>query len=92
MARGLSDLQKWIIREVEAHGYITTQDIHTRYFRWQKGIHRGSNWAKAFSPNVDPKDYNRVNATISRSMHRLVRRGLVVKGVGNGFWKSQAIG
>jgi hypothetical protein len=70
MGRGLSDLQRWMLQELGKEGYLPYCMIHERYFGWRRSRHyRGS---------IAPDEYNRVNATISRSARRLAKRGLVI--------------
>jgi hypothetical protein len=74
MGRGLSDLQRWMLQELEKEGYLPYFMIHERFFGWRP-YHSAS--YRKYRRTVTPAEYNRVNATISRSARRLANRGLV---------------
>jgi hypothetical protein len=78
LGRGLSALQQWIVREVQARGQLQYDEIRREYFGWEPPKGKASYLRyKPFRPEIDPKTYNRVNATLSRTIKRLVKRGLV---------------
>jgi hypothetical protein len=77
LARGLSALQQWIVREVQARGQIEYDEIRREYFGWETRRIRAMYLSPKFRTEIDPKVYNRVNATLSRTIKRLVKRGLV---------------
>jgi hypothetical protein len=71
-------LQRWIVREVQTRGQIEYDEIRREYFGWEAPKGKASYLRyKPFRPEIDSKVYNRVNATLSRTIKRLVRRGLV---------------
>jgi hypothetical protein len=81
MGRGLSPLQRWIMREVETAGKLYYVDIYTRYFGWQPTSRAWSKDGQHFSPtSIGLREYRRVVATVSRSCKRLEQRGLVYLG------------
>jgi hypothetical protein len=78
MGRGLSDLQRWILREARERGHLHARDICTDYFGWKPPRYYGGSYAKTFRPeDIGRDEYNRVMATISRSLSRLEARGLI---------------
>jgi hypothetical protein len=91
MGRGLSDLQRWILRQTFERGTVTNAEICQGYFGWpdrQPAYCIRSRWdgepvlqcirSEAFSPQaIGHKHYHVVTVTISRAIHRLGRRGLV---------------
>jgi hypothetical protein len=78
MGRGLSPLQQWIVQEVQTRGRLSYDEIRREYFGWEtKDIRRRPYYRPLVRYDVDPKTYNRVNATLSRTVKRLLRRGLV---------------
>ncbi len=77
MGRGLSDLQRWILREACRRGQLEYVDIRREYFGWES-TGKDQQLRDRHSPkDVGPEEYNRVMATISRSCRRLESRGLV---------------
>jgi hypothetical protein len=91
MGRGLSDLQRWILRQVYERGTISNTEICQDYFGWpeREPIYRVREgpWGDpilqcirgaGFSPErIGRRHYHVVTVTISRAIHRLARRGLV---------------
>jgi hypothetical protein len=77
MGRGLSDLQRWILREARERGQLEYTEIRRDYFGW-KPERKDKQLRDRYSPQeVGAEEYNRVMATISRSCRRLQARGLV---------------
>ncbi len=81
MGRGLSELQRWILREARARGRLYYADICEGYFGWNRkprGTLSENYNRQMFSRQaIGEKEYDRVMATISRSCLRLERRELV---------------
>ena len=79
MGRGLSDLQRWILRETCHRGQLEYADIRRDYFGW-KPKQKDQQLRDRYSPqDLGADEYNRVMATISRSCRRLEARGLKVR-------------
>ncbi len=77
MGRGLSDLQRWILREARQRGQLEYSDICQGYFGW-KPLRKDQQLRDRFSPKqIGAAEYNRVMATVSRSCRRLAERGLI---------------
>jgi len=77
MGRGLSDLQRWILRQTCKRGQLEYADIRRDYFGW-KSKQQDKQLRERYSPqDIGEDEYNRVMATISRSCRRLEARGLI---------------
>lgn len=78
MGRGLSDLQRWILKAAEERDRLYYSDICEGYFGWTKIDGRSGPGAQKFDrAAIGAAEYNRVMATVSRSCRRLEARGLV---------------
>jgi hypothetical protein len=88
MGRGLSDLQRWILRECVAGDHVGMYYWHIclHYFKWPAHTqHQPNDFPQHFSvgnpifrsQDIGVKEYRRVMATISRSCARLQARGLI---------------
>jgi len=77
MGRGLSDLQRWILREACERGQLEYSYIRRDYFGWES-TRKDQQLRDRYSPDaIGEAEYNRVMATISRSCRRLQERGLI---------------
>ena len=77
MGRGLSDLQRWILREACRRGQLEYADIRRDYYGWESK-QKDKQLRDRYSPSeIGAAEYNRVMATISRSCRRLEARGLI---------------
>lgn len=74
MSRGISDLQKGILLLGLQKGFLLTQDILCWWWGWEP-----AEWG---AKNAGSHQYNAAHASLSRSLDRLWRRGLVT------IWKS----
>jgi hypothetical protein len=79
MGRGLSNLQRWILSEARRRGWLEYDEIYQGYFGWRRtGPYWPNELRQTFSPrDIGEGEYNRVMATVSRSVRRLEERGLV---------------
>jgi len=76
MSRGISDLQKGILLLCQEKGFLLTQDILGWWWGWEP-MEWGSKKA-----TVGESEYRAAYASLSRTLDRLWRRGLVK------IWKS----
>jgi len=74
MSRGISDLQKGILLGCLEKGFLSTQDILCWWWGWEP-----AEWG---AKKAGSHQYNAAHASLSRSLDRLWRRGLVT------IWKS----
>jgi hypothetical protein len=101
VGRGLSDLQRWILRRAGSVRNVPHADIMAGFFKMQPkralqydkdGILRWPG-GKYFDPQqIGAARYRAIQATISRACTRLEVRGLVVRLVGYySHWSGVAI-
>ena len=74
MSRGISDFQRGILLGCREKGFLSTQDILCWWWGWEP-----VEWG---AKNAGSHQYNAAHASLSRSLDRLWRRGLVT------IWKS----
>jgi hypothetical protein len=78
MGRGLSELQHWILDQVDACGTLRYADICAGYYGWTPVRPIDPSHGQYFSPaTIGRQEYRRVLVTISRACKRLARRELV---------------
>jgi hypothetical protein len=85
MGRGLSDLQRYILRETARQGIIFRVHILAGYFRWPSDyrIPQGDPGAcgdktRYFSKHeIGQRRYEAGMASVSRAVSRLIQRGLL---------------
>lgn len=78
MGRGLSDLQRWILHQVDTRGTLYYAEICAGYYGWTPVRPLAHCSGLYFSPaTIGPQEYRRVLVTVSRACQRLARRGLV---------------
>jgi hypothetical protein len=81
MGRGLSELQRYMLRRAAELGKASRVDVLIGHFGWQprRMVYRpGLAWGKMFSPRrIGEKKYRSDQASLSRAWQRLVRRGLL---------------
>jgi hypothetical protein len=76
MSRGLSHLQKGILLLCLENGFLSTQEILSAWLSWTP-----AKWGSKVA-TVGKSEYNAGHASLSRTIGRLWRRGLVV------IWKT----
>lgn len=74
MGRGISELQQGILLGCLENGFLSTQDILSWWWGWEH-----AEWG---AKKAGSDEYNAAYASLSRSLDRLWRRGLVT------IWKS----
>ena len=81
MGRGLSELQKFILKETAKRGILFRRDIRDRFFRWKSVEEKGRySWlAPSHSEEYidNRKQYASMSASIARALSRLKNRGLI---------------
>ncbi len=89
MGRGLSELQRFILKEADRAGDVAPPDILERYFGWKSTRRPRRPGGNRFSPREMGTDrYHKTMVTLSRSIRRLECRGLVQRAtavLGNRF-------
>ena len=76
MGRGISDLQSWILLICLDNTFLSTQEILVAWRDWKP-----AEWGSKVA-TVGKSEYNTGHASLSRTIGRLWRRGLVV------IWKT----
>lgn len=85
MARGLSDLQKWILKKASEQKIVYYADICIGYYGWiplhdfnEDGTIKSSLYHHFSRSSIGEKVYRKTMAAISKSCMRLQERGFVV--------------
>ena len=76
MGRGISDLQSWILLLCLDNTFLSTQEILVAWRDWKP-----AGWGSKMA-TIGESEYNVGHASLSRTITRLWRRGLVV------IWKN----
>ena len=76
MGRGISDLQKYILSLLIENNFLSFQELLCLMWGWEP-----AEWGSK-KATVGEREYNAAYASLSRSLDRLWRRGLVI------IWKS----